>query len=85
MSSNGKSTLSGDPRSENQKGVEADSFSGQIKPIVTPDVSSGLSISDPPPQRKPAEASVSSSGLTKPSGDTGDSVGIPNLKKSNDM
>ncbi|KAJ4909550.1 Uncharacterized protein Rs2_04171 [Raphanus sativus] len=36
-----------------------------------------------PPQRKPAEASVSSSGLTKPSGDTGDSVGIPNLKKFN--
>ncbi|KAL0799588.1 hypothetical protein Bca101_054763 [Brassica carinata] len=87
MSSNGKSTLSGDSNSEKPKGVEADSFSGPIKPIGTPDVSSGLSISDPPSKKAKGEASVSSSSLTKPSGDTGVSsgvtIGVPNLKKLN--
>ncbi|KAF3547139.1 hypothetical protein DY000_02005420 [Brassica cretica] len=83
MSSNGKSTLSGDSRSEKPKGVEADSFPGPIKPTGTPYVSSGLLIGDPNSKKAKGEASVSS-GLTKPSGKTGVSsgvsIGVPNSK-----
>ncbi|XP_013704081.1 uncharacterized protein LOC106407761 [Brassica napus] len=67
MSSNGKSTLSGDSRSEKPKGVEADSFPGPIKPTGTPYVSSGLSIGDPHSKTAKGQTSVSS-GLTKPIG-----------------
>ncbi|KAH0871257.1 hypothetical protein HID58_078279 [Brassica napus] len=67
MSSNGKSTLSGDSRSEKPKGVEADSFPGPIKPTSTPYVSSGLSIGDPHSKTVKSQTSVSS-GLTKPIG-----------------
>ena len=67
MSSNGKSTLSGDSRSEKPKGVEADSFPWPIKPTGTPYVSSGLSIGDPHSKTAKGQTSVSS-GLTKPIG-----------------
>ncbi|CDY26983.1 BnaC09g36000D [Brassica napus] len=56
MSSNGKSTLSGDSRSEKPKG-----------PTGTPYVSSGLSIGDPHSKTAKGQTSVSS-GLTKPIG-----------------
>ncbi|CAN6820749.1 unnamed protein product [Brassica oleracea] len=69
MSSNGKSTLSGDSRSEKPKGVESDSFLRPIKPTGTPYVSSGLLIGDPNSKKAKGEASVSS-GLTKPTGKT---------------
>ncbi|CAF1934374.1 unnamed protein product [Brassica napus] len=80
MSSNGKSTLFGDSRSEKPKGVEADSFS---KPTGTPYVSFGFLIGDFHSKKAKGEASVSS-GLTKPSGKTGVSsgvsIGVPNSK-----
>ncbi|KAJ4901773.1 Uncharacterized protein Rs2_15724 [Raphanus sativus] len=70
MSSNGKSMLSSDSKSEKPKGVEADSFPGPIKPIGTPYVSSGLTIGDPHAKKARVESSVSSSSLTKLSGNT---------------
>ncbi|KAF3556255.1 hypothetical protein F2Q69_00013249 [Brassica cretica] len=80
MSSNGKSTLFGDSRSEKPKGVEADSFP---KPTGTPYVSFGFLIGDFHSKKAKGEASVSS-GLTKPSGKTGVSsgvsIGVPNSK-----
>ncbi|KAG2288545.1 hypothetical protein Bca52824_048149 [Brassica carinata] len=80
MSSNGKSTLFGDSRSEKPKGVEADSFP---KPTGTPYVSFGFLIGDLHSKKAKGEASVSS-GLTKPSGKTGVSsgvsIGVPNSK-----
>uniref|UniRef100_A0A0D3CTQ6 Replication factor A C-terminal domain-containing protein n=1 Tax=Brassica oleracea var. oleracea TaxID=109376 RepID=A0A0D3CTQ6_BRAOL len=74
MSSNGKSTLYGDPNSKKPKGVEADSFPGPIKPIGKHGVSSGLSIGDPHTKKAKAETSVSSSSLTKPIGKTGPTI-----------
>uniref|UniRef100_A0A0D3BV46 Replication factor A C-terminal domain-containing protein n=1 Tax=Brassica oleracea var. oleracea TaxID=109376 RepID=A0A0D3BV46_BRAOL len=80
MSSNGKSTLFGDSRSEKPKGIEADSFP---KPTGTPYVSFGFLIDDFHSKKAKGEASVSS-GLTKPSGKTGVSsgvsIGVPNSK-----
>ncbi|KAF2565707.1 hypothetical protein F2Q68_00025445 [Brassica cretica] len=80
MSSNGKSTLFGDSRSEKPKGVEADSFP---KPTGTPYVSFGFLIGDFHSKKAKGEALVSS-GLTKPSGKTGVSsgvsIGVPNSK-----
>ncbi|KAG2264124.1 hypothetical protein Bca52824_071203 [Brassica carinata] len=64
MSSNGKSTRSGDSTSEKPKGVQAEPCSGPINPIGTACISSSLSIGEPHSKQAKVVAS-DSSGQTK--------------------